>query len=312
MPDSYVHRRFAAGLADRLTPAARALIAADEACFLVGALGPDPLFAHRFWKPFAPDATRELGGVLHTRDTGAFAGALLQAAAADMPSARAWALGYLCHVAADSSIHPYVYALTGIANDRPFRGGHFALEAAWESLYYHEDHPDRRSPVPPPCRELAELPDGARQAIGRVVSAAAAASHGAAVPAGDIARSIGHMAVLNGLLSSPHGGKLALARALEALWGQRGALATHFPPRQLPTDDPLNLTHRTWFSPWEPDRPRSESVPELYRAGEALAVASLNAAADFFTGAISLEAAMAIIGNRSLHSGLDSSTGRVE
>ncbi len=312
MPDSYVHRRFAAGLTDRLTPAAIALITADEDCFLVGSLGPDPLFAHRFWKPFAPDSTRELGSVLHTRDTGAFAKALLQAAADDVPSTRAWALGYLCHVAADSSIHPYVYALTGIANDRPFRGGHFALEAAWESLYYHQDHPDQRCPVPPPSRELADLSEGARQAIGRVVSAAAAVSHGALVPAGDISQSIGHMATLNGLLSSPHGGKHALARALEALSGQRGALATHFAPRRLPADDPLNLEHRTWHSPWEPDRARSESVPELYRAGEALAVSSLNAAADFFTGAMSLEDAMAVIGNRSLHSGLDSSTGRAE
>ena len=301
MPDSYFHRRVATGVIKRLGPAAQAAVAEPRHCYVVGALGPDPLFAWRFWRPFADNPVRDLAGRLHTHATGAFLREYLQTAKAGGPCARAFALGFLCHYAADSSVHPYVYALTG----EPADGAHFRLERGFDAILYHRDHPEARTSVPPPCRELAGLTPAERLAIGRSITLAAAKSHCLPVSPEKISQTLVHMAVLDWLLYSPHGGKRAVGGLMERIAHQKGMLSGHFAPVKPPTEDILNHQHRPWHTPWKPERIHTESVPELYVRAEERSIACIDAAAKFWSGELTLDEAMAVIGNRSMHSDLE-------
>ena len=128
MPEGYTHVRTAQHAAELAgyTPA-------SPQAFATGANGPDILFVYQLWKPKArrtPDLPT-LGNIMHRDKTGAFVLDLVQNAAT--PAQKDYALGFLTHYAADSTVHPYVYAC--MAQGAPYHchGGHGYFEIALDS-----------------------------------------------------------------------------------------------------------------------------------------------------------------------------------
>ena len=80
--------------------------------FLLGNQGPDPLF-YAIMDPAVADWA-DLGTRLHRESTNevlaGFVSSLTIIPKSDLPVARAYALGFLCHYLLDSTVHPLVYA----------------------------------------------------------------------------------------------------------------------------------------------------------------------------------------------------------
>lgn len=85
---------------------------AERQAFLLGNQGPDPLFYSVVGAGRMKDFTK-LGSTMHHEKTVellmAFKKALGEFQGADLPIARAYTLGFLCHYSLDVSMHPFVY-----------------------------------------------------------------------------------------------------------------------------------------------------------------------------------------------------------
>ena len=84
----------------------------DEAdAFLLGNQGPDPLFYAV--ADFRATAYHKLGNTMHSRKPAELLAALKDSLGVldpeEKPLGRAYALGFLCHYALDSTVHPLVY-----------------------------------------------------------------------------------------------------------------------------------------------------------------------------------------------------------
>lgn len=119
MPDVVVHISIAEGAAERLAPEIRRLLRPEVFRFAV--MAPDLFFAFRFFAPHFRHGVHKRSEAVHNSRPDA----LLMALAADCerPEAFSFLCGWLCHYAADSTLHPLVNALRG---DRGYM--HMAIE----------------------------------------------------------------------------------------------------------------------------------------------------------------------------------------
>ena len=111
MPSTYAHRRFGADVLHQLPAALQEEIGKNRALFDVGLHGPDLLFYYHAAKS---NPVSNLGNAMHERPGRVFfdraRGVVRQAK--DRDAALAYALGFVCHFALDSTCHPYVEAYT--------------------------------------------------------------------------------------------------------------------------------------------------------------------------------------------------------
>ena len=111
MPSTYAHRRFGADVLQQLPTALQDQIGKNRALFDVGLHGPDLLFYYHAAKSNPVSA---LGNAMHEQPGRVFferaRGVVRQAK--DRDAALAYALGFVCHFALDSTCHPYVEAYT--------------------------------------------------------------------------------------------------------------------------------------------------------------------------------------------------------
>ena len=134
MPEGYTHIRTARAAA-RLAN----IEPADGAAFDCGANGPDMLFCYRVWRKSARrgEDLPKIGDRLHGENTGAFLQALLENA--KTPAQQSYAMGFLCHYAADCALHPYVVMITKPGAVYGMPGGHGYFEIALDSFLHQKD-----------------------------------------------------------------------------------------------------------------------------------------------------------------------------
>ncbi len=228
--------------------------------YVLGCFGPDVYFFDRLPPtPFVPHRKKH-GNLLHGQDCGALFGALR---AASDDSTRAYLLGFLTHIALDSTLHPYIEA--------KHRGiDHTRFEGVIDSIVYAETKDaihyrallTRRTNVD---RIDALLADASKALCGESV-------------AGAYRRSVGKFRRLIPFLFDPKGGRFRGIRRVERLFKKEGLLSAFLlAAEREDAEDCMNLSRGEWISPWEPDRVRSESVPMLFQEAEALAVALIRA-----------------------------------
>ena len=107
MPSTYAHRRFGADVLDRLPAELQEKIAPYRELYDIGLHGPDLLFYYHAAKSTPVSA---LGNAMHEQPGAVFferaRGVVNKAKNRD--AALAYALGFLCHFALDSTCHPRV------------------------------------------------------------------------------------------------------------------------------------------------------------------------------------------------------------
>ena len=243
MPEAYTHIR----IARAALRAARSVVPSDAA-YEMGANGPDPLFVGALPQKNGACPMAALGTRLHTEKCGAFLMALLQYA--KTPVQRSYALGFLTHYAADTTLHPYVAACAAEGGPYARAAGHGFCESALDSFFYENDTGARAVPVDAAAprltpKELAEICALLRHSMRTVYEVE--------VSALALSDAFGHFHLLHTCSYSPHGGKKLLARAVDALVLHKKDLAlSHISPCKPPKDgfpaawhDPFRDADRT-------------------------------------------------------------------
>ena len=133
MPSTYAHRRFGADVLQQLPAALQDQIGKNRALFDVGLHGPDLLFYYHAAKSNPVSA---LGNAMHEQPGRVFferaRGVVRQAK--DRDAALAYALGFVCHFALDSTCHPYVERYT-----RESGVSHCEIETEFDNALMRED-----------------------------------------------------------------------------------------------------------------------------------------------------------------------------
>lgn len=114
MPSTYAHRRFGADVLERLPAELQEKIAPYRELYDIGLHGPDLLFYYHAAKSTPVSA---LGNAMHEQPGAVFferaRGVVNKAKNRD--AALAYALGFLCHFALDSTCHPAWSRMSGTA-----------------------------------------------------------------------------------------------------------------------------------------------------------------------------------------------------
>ncbi|MDD3242924.1 MAG: zinc dependent phospholipase C family protein [Eubacteriales bacterium] len=262
MPDIYTHERFAKAARAALPPSLSPHAAQCPYAYLLGANGPDPLFYHRIWKGGSRRRLLQLAIRLHREKTAELLWALTTQART--PAQVAYACGFLCHYALDSSVHPYVYAQTAPGGLYDMPGGHGLLEGAIDGALCLADHPDAASAaIAPGALSPALLPREELRQISELLSACLGQVFGVRVPARCIGQSVRDMDRIARFLYRPRRARRRFLAVLEHLLKLPGQITGHIAPETLPTEDFLNESHAAWVAPDSPGQVRHESVAEL-------------------------------------------------
>ena len=298
MPEGYTHVRtalHAATLAE-YTPG-------SLAAFATGANGPDILFAYQLWRKKenrTPDLPT-LGNIMHREKTGDFLLYLVQNAAT--PAQKDYALGFLTHYAADSTVHPYVYAC--MAQGAPYhcRGGHGYFEIALDSYLHQKDYGTARVAVE---HANPRLTGAARAESLTLLQSAVQKVYGREVPL--LALADGFEMMRGVRVVTPSRTPLHLRRALfwlvEPLVGERGFITGHCSPARLKG---LSEKEKVKLpNPWQDHfsgAVHEEDLAALLTRTEETAAAYLRAAIGFWQGKVTKAQLTRILGNKSYITG---------
>lgn len=228
--------------------------------YLLGCLGPDYYFYDRLPPtPFVPHKKKH-GNALHGLDCGVLFSALAEKTDASL---RPYLYGFLTHIALDSTVHPYIEA--------EHRGGaHSRFEGVIDSVVYAETKDE--IPYRALLRTRADT-----QRIDALLSNVSKTLCGADVYSA-YTRGFRKFRRIAPLLYDPHTRKYRFLRPIERLLRKPGLVSDFLigPDHEDP-EGCMNLSRKSWVSPWEPERVRNESVPMLIDDAKALAVLLIRA-----------------------------------
>lgn len=231
-----------------------------------GLQGPDIFFFRRVVTGGAP--FHSLGSRMHKERISSFFGSMARYVDGLPEPQRdqgiAYLYGFLCHYSLDSIIHPYVhYHQERLAKGFPELtpdAVHCQIETDIDVDLYsllRKEPVNRFKPgayydVTPAQREL----------IGCILSASIFAAYGMVVPAAEIAAAVADTLAVQKALFAPTKLAYAVAGLTESLLHKQGSFTSHVKAYK-PKWDSLNLRKAPWCCPWEPDRKRTDSVPDL-------------------------------------------------
>ena len=133
MPSTYAHRRFGADVLALLPDGLRATLEQHRELYDIGLHGPDLMF---YYKALQSNPVNRLGNAMHEQPGRVFferaRGVVRQAK--DRDAALAYALGFVCHFALDSTCHPYVEAYT-----RQSGVSHCEIETEFDDMLLRRD-----------------------------------------------------------------------------------------------------------------------------------------------------------------------------
>ena len=256
MPNICTHIAFGV----RVAEAVQKPLASLGEPFYLGCLGPDWYFYDRLPPtPFIPHRKKH-GNVLHGLDCSVLFFALADAADESM---RPFLYGFLTHIALDSTLHPYV--------DANHRGSaHSRFEGVIDSIVF------KRTGDEIPYREIFRKRTDTK-AIDALLARVSETLCGAHV-SGAYVRGLRKFRRLVPFLYDPSRRRYRFFRALERPFGKPGLISDFLiGPDHDDPDGCMNLSRKSWVSPWEPDRIRDESVPMLFDDAKALAVTLIRA-----------------------------------
>lgn len=256
MPNICAHIAFGV----RVAEAVQKPLASLGEYYRLGCLGPDWYFYDRLPPtPFIPHQKKH-GNVLHGLDCGTLFLALADAADDTL---RPYLYGFLTHIALDSTVHPYV--------DANHRGSaHSRFEGVIDSIVYQKT----RETIP--YREIFLARVDAKP-IDALLARVSRDLCGASV-SGAYVRGLRKFRRLAPFLYDPNGRRYRFFRAIEHPFKKDGLLSDFLiGPDHKDPEDCMNLSRKSWVSPWEPDHVRDESVPMLFEQAFALAVSLIRA-----------------------------------
>jgi hypothetical protein len=303
MPAAYIHENIAKNSLETIQPSP-AYIKNNIYAYELGAQGPDFLFYYnvlKFWdKDYSPN---ELGNDMHNKRIKAFFKAALVSAKNQGDAARAWLAGFVTHYAADTTIHPFVYATTD--NDDGSRNltAHLVLESQFDTWYFREMQSNTGIPRQAICSK--KMTHSQKQQVAEALSFACDEIYPEKeLTSGQAYKAIDDMNKIISILYSPYKIKHGIFLLIEKIIKKPQVVIRHAPAQKLPESDYLNLNNKLWENPWDRSIKTSYSLPELMEIATELASKYTKTVIDFFSGEISLDEAADTFGNKSYASGL--------
>ena len=129
MPNYYAHFQFGNQVLELLADGLQKRLAGEG--FLLGCLGPDPLF---FCRPALPNRIRRIGVETHHAPGMIPLRRLRRGVEEGRKQVPGYAAGFICHLALDSACHPYLEARA-----REGRATHLAMEAELDRFLMEAD-----------------------------------------------------------------------------------------------------------------------------------------------------------------------------
>ena len=303
MPAAYIHENIAKTALSKINDVPE-YIKKDMDAFEMGAQGPDFLFYYdilKFWnKDSSPNS---LGNDMHNKRINDFFKTVLPAAKEHGGAAPAWLCGFVTHYAADTTIHPFVYARTDNSDGSRNLTGHLVIESQFDTWYYR--HVQGKKGIPRQVR-CAKRMTGIQKAD---VSAVLNLVCGKVYPERPLSKAQAYKAIIDmnrivSILYSPLKIKQAVFVLIEKIMKKPHGVTRHALPHKLPEYDFLNLDKETWLNPWDKTLQSDKSFPELFDMAADKAAGYIQTVMGFFDGNISLESAAETFGNNSYASGL--------
>ena len=227
MPEGYTHVRTAQKAATAIHYKVQC-----PAAFAAGANGPDSFFCYEVWKKRAKRHfdLPTLGNRMHEEKTGEFLRSLCRHVKS-RPQVE-YALGFLSHYAADTVVHPFVYAMCQPGQPYAGPGGHGYLEIALDSTLHEEDTGSALVPV----NDVSPLPTGEELAdITALLHTCLLEVYGVDVSVEYLADAFYHTKVLRGLFPTKNPLKRGFFWLVEPLFGGRWPPTCRTPgPTPLP------------------------------------------------------------------------------
>lgn len=149
MPDSYAHKYNAQSALKIANYKPR-----NYQTFILGCNGPDVFYYYRKYDPFRKQNMAELSNLLHNHRTGLFLQNMFRFAQTN--AQKDFCLGWLCHYALDSVMHPYInYVTTAYSHPFNIEHGHSFFESSMDSMISKQE---TGFPAANPDEYLPEVP----------------------------------------------------------------------------------------------------------------------------------------------------------
>ncbi|MCE5188151.1 MAG: zinc dependent phospholipase C family protein [Eubacteriales bacterium] len=250
MPYNFTHALAGLAALKKSSPAVSGLVQANMDAFLIGTMGPDPYFGDAMPKPAFLPCRVDLADRLHKLDMRVVFSAMLPLASKS-DALCSYVLGFLCHFLLDTTAHPYIEARFSGKAHTP---AEIQIDLMMADLICLPGVPA------PPSRfyrtsRLTEL---------NAFHAALAKSLFSLETGNAFQRSYRKWIAVNTLSFDPKNRKLRFFSALERLLRKPGRMIGYLVSRHPDPGDRLNQARAPWSAPWEPERQRTESFPELF------------------------------------------------
>lgn len=291
MADNYTHRHNAqnalkiSGYTPRNTQA-----------FIMGANGPDPLFYHQIYNPFRRYSLSNLASQMHREKTGLFLQNLFRMAATD--AQKDYCLGFLCHYALDSTIHPYINYITK-AYGSPYNipSGHGYFESALDCRISAKEAGTFVPDVNRYCPETDKMYTD--QIISLFKNAVQATYPEHSYPRSEYESAFKDFRFVKKLLCSPSKTKFPIAYIAEKVLGfSEGFVMSHMQPCARPLPDfPVWINEGAGLY-------SVETLDNILSRADYLAAESINIGLEYFKGIYSVSDLLEDIGNKSYDTGV--------
>ncbi len=264
--------------------------------FMWGANGPDPLFCYQMYNPFRKYHLSKLGTVMHNQRTGLFLQNMFRMAATD--AQKDYCLGFLCHYALDSTIHPYVNFVTS-SYGSPFNipSGHGFFESALDSRLSYKNTGKHAADY------NLYRPEGEKMYMDQIISlfkkAVDATYPEHNYPRNEFAKAFKDFRLIKKLFYSPSKSAFPLAFMVEKLLGfSEGYVMSHMQPcvRDL-------HSFKVWHNE-AADLYSVETLDNILARADSLSAENIMLGLEYFKGIYTEDVLLEDIGNKSYETGV--------
>ena len=279
----------------------------------VGAQGPDVFF---YYLPcLYRKSIYRMGNTLHEKKTGAFFSTALTllSGITDTDARRAalaYLAGYLTHYALDASTHPYIYYKSGFKRkgDRtnPLRHSvnHRTFETNIDVLML-----DMVSSEKPSDKKIWQFVSSSfkeAQTTAAMLSGALREVYGMKLSDRQVYAAFRSMGAVNRLLQSNGGKRKQVMAFIEDFTIKEYVISSLIHSQTADAAlDFLNLKKQPWYFPWEDTTAHDSTFTDLFEIAVEQAVHMIDSLFAFDAGMLSHAEIVAIIGNRSMSTGMD-------
>ena len=278
------------------------IIAKHEKLFSLGCQGPDIFFY--YFPGLMYKHTRGLGTAMHGSNLGLFILDLAsQCRSGKSEAVFAYTCGYAMHYALDSAAHPYVYARTTTEGACDLKNGadHRLFETAIDILML--ERLLNKKPNDIVQAHLIKAPKASLQTAAHSVSSAIATVYGRTISKSQTYSAMKFMQLFTKFLQTKKGRRKRILRFFEKITIREPLFSAMMHDQQTSLDV-LNMEKLEYKPPWEGAKTENYSFIEYFDNSVEDAAKICEALHGYVYGAASEIELAAVLGNRSLKTGV--------